>query len=452
MPDAYGRWGRSRAKLSLLVQLGTLALLFRAVLPGQGGKVTPMWPAVMPFVVLVIIAVVVTALGSIYALLESDRGRRLVARAAAFIKEWACLLPLLAFCFVVVVEFGLDVWFLAIPSQSHARLNTARSAHLVGQSLGAQGVAPVAPPLGGMMQTLVAATLAHFDAFPLPVFTWASPETDIAAAARVESARYVIEMIDMALVAAAVVTIVYCLVVTYRMWNRTAWKHRKALLIALVVVAGVNYCLWYPLNPLEKTLSNRLGIKADILMGLPEPIPYLLLAELIAIWLISMTSGFIVANEASEPKVVHKKLDQLTVLLYLAAALLALIMIWLVASTYSAASLLAKGKESAGDSVRQLALMESLNFGVFWSFFLAASHYSSVWAVTRKHSADELNIKKPSTDEPEGLNIKTSSTDKPEMEKPTPTRYYHKVTVTLSILSPMIVAILTKLLESLIKG
>jgi ABC-type transport system involved in cytochrome c biogenesis permease subunit len=60
--------------------------------------------------------------------------------------------------------------FQVVPELAHA----GGPAHLIVQGLGAQGVAPGAPPLGPMMQTLVAAKLAQSDAFALahaPVWT-----------------------------------------------------------------------------------------------------------------------------------------------------------------------------------------------------------------------------------------------------------------------------------------
>src|SRR5262245_30387255 len=173
----------------------------------------------------------------------------------------------------------------------------------------------------------------------------------------------------LALTAAAFVTIVRCLGQICRLWSLTSWRHRIALFVTMAVVAEINYVLWFTLNPLEESLANMLTKKADSIMHLDEPIRAVQLAVLSAIWLIALTSGFIVAKDGSELREVHKQLDQLTVLLYLAAVVVVLFMFVLAAATFSAASLLGEGKESARALIRQLALVESLNFGVFWSVF-----------------------------------------------------------------------------------
>jgi hypothetical protein len=191
----------------------------------------------------------------------------------------------------------------------------------------------------------------------------------------------------------------------------------------------MNYALWFVFNPLEHVLTNALSDKADAIMGLDEHQDALTVATLSAIWLIAMTSGFIVVGKASEANAVQVQLDRLTVLLYLAAVVLVLYMLVLGASTFAAASLLAQSKEGTSKLVQQLALTEALNFGVFWSLFLAAMHYPSVWAAIRNSSVDRL-----------------------DQEVPSPTLYYRKLATTLSVFSPLIMAIITKLLGSLIPG
>jgi serine/threonine-protein kinase len=65
-------------------------------------------------------------------------------------------------------QFG-GLWLLKRPGQLILTEDRTVSvpAHLIVQGLGAQGVAPGAPPLGPMMQSLVAAKLAQSDAFTL---------------------------------------------------------------------------------------------------------------------------------------------------------------------------------------------------------------------------------------------------------------------------------------------
>jgi hypothetical protein len=312
---------------------------------------------------------------------QSARGGRVVTFTERLLKDWGCLLPLFAFCVVTVGEYAFDVRFLQDPSHSQER----------------------------------------------PAFAWANPATDSAAATRVATSLYVLEMVDVTLSAAVIITIAFCFGLIYRLWNRTARKHRIGLFITVACVAEINYILWFCVNPLEDVLTNTLRQQADSIMALDEPLTALILATLIAIWLIAMTSGFIVASEAANAKEVQDQLNHLTVLLFLAAAVLTLFMCMLGASTLSAASLL--GKDGPSDLVRQLALAESLNFGVFWSLFLAAIHYPSVWAVIQKPCADRLGEKDVSS----------------------PVHYYRKVATTISILAPVIVAALTKLMGSMIQ-
>jgi hypothetical protein len=331
---------------------------------------------------LLVFVVVLAAIALFFAFLGATSGRRLVRFVDGLLRDWACLLPLIAFGSVIVVEYAFDVRFLKEPSEFHKP----------------------------------------------PDFHWANPATDGATALRVASALYVVELFDAALAAAALVTIVYCLREIYRLWCRTHVTQRVALFVAVAIVAEVHYALWFTWNPIANVVSSTLGERADALMGLNDPMTALMLATLTALWLIAMTSGFIVATAATAARAVQEELDQLTVLLYLAAAVVVLFMFALGADTFSVAALLAQGKESTGRLVQELALVQSLNFGVFWSLFLAAMHYPSVWAILRKPRSAGLEDK----------------------DSPSPTRYYRTVAATLSVFAPLIIAVLTKLLDSLV--
>ena len=325
----------------------------------------------------------VVGLALIFILCESPSGRRLIAFGEALLTEWAYLSPLLGYCAVIVVEYAFDVRFLKEPSQSHNP----------------------------------------------PEFYWANPTIDSAAATRAASALYSLEIVYVALSTAVFVTIVYCVGVIYQSWRNTPRKHRVALFVTVGIIAEVNYMLWFSLNPLENVLSNTLTEKANAILGLNEPLEILTLLTLCSIWLTAMTSGFIVAQEASDLMVVQVQLDRLTVLLYLVAAVLICYMFVLAGSVFSAGSLLAQGTDTYGALVRDLALAEALNFGVFWTLLLAAIHYPSVWAIMRKPCPDGLI----------------------DRESPSATFYYRKVATTLSIFSPLMLAVATKLLGSLVK-
>src|SRR4029077_3478277 len=128
---------------------------------------------------LLVVVVVLAAIALIFAFLGAPPGRRLVSFVDGLVRDWACLLPLIAFGSVIAVEYAFDVRFLKEPSEFHKP----------------------------------------------PVFKWASPGSDSATATRVASALYLVEMVDAALAAAALVTIVYCLREIYRRWSHTDVTH-----------------------------------------------------------------------------------------------------------------------------------------------------------------------------------------------------------------------------------
>jgi hypothetical protein len=220
-------------------------------------------------------------------------------------------------------------------------------------------------------------------------FKWAHPARDTAAATRELTARFIVEIAQLAVTIAVIATVLRCLYLIRKLWRDIKWTQKACLIGLACIAAGLTYALWFAMNPFAGTLPTALVEHALVITDRQGPADwdfYLQCAVvLVAIPLVAMTSGFIVASEVEQPAARKEQLNELTTLLILTAALVVFFMFMLGATVLWSASLLPQGKDSEGALVQQLALAMSVNFGVFFALLLAALHIPSVWAVARKH-------------------------------------------------------------------
>lgn len=339
----------------------------------------------------------------------------------AIVRNCKYLFPLLALCLTVVVENMFDRLFVSeYPRDLEHHVLCASTVGLIG-SPGAPGpflAASVVFP--GRMITGSAESVVGW-------FKWAHPSRDSAAATRELTSRFIIEIADLAVIVVAVLTILKCIGRVHKLWCDVDWLHVLSLVGLTFVTAFVTYVLWFSsLQPFEHTLPNALTAHAiaitdrEGLALVAMGIQYLVI--IVAIPLVAMTSGFIIAKGVAESTAREQQLNDLTTLLFLTAALVVLFMFMLCADLLWVGSLLAQGKDSEGALVQQLALAMSMNFGVFFACLLAALHIPSVWAVTSEPCIDQLGTRATS-----------------------PTQYYVRLG---TILSPLLAGIpLTKLVS-----
>jgi hypothetical protein len=227
---------------------------------------------------------------------------------------------------------------------------------------------------------------------------WTDPAKDGPAAIKEVTARFIVEIADLALAISGAATLAWCSYLTVQAWPDVDKCSKAWLAGSAIVAVALTALIFHLLNPLKDSLPFAMTAHAAKITERPM-IDFWRIEFSILVFIVlaaALASGLIVARRSDLAETRNKELGSLTTLLFLTATMIVLFMLRVGGTMLCVASLLPRADAGEAALARQLAIAMSVNYGIFFALLLACLHLPSVWAVTNKVYADQLGSEQTS--------------------------------------------------------